>query len=272
MYEKTLKYLVSIILIICLSVGSVAVVSADEPEVYISELRQIYAENYDAAKKILAETRFSDYNILNYNLNSKTDSFIAKSALRQLNFYEDEDFTELAILIASAIPVYAEMFKELAAYENEMDFDDDVVTEREIEFAEHMAIAEMMRDVEYLGGKTLYEFCMEYSADDEDYESLCPLAAALNKGQIAMTKVAHYYDVVRYSMSSFPESFVEEELTKMEEEYGDNPFDIYPAWTAGHWINRPPYRSSSFLGRYRCMGKNAEKRCCKQAGFRSYCR
>lgn len=56
MYEKTLKYLVSIILIICLSVGSVAVVSADEPEVYISELRQIYAENYDAAKKILAET------------------------------------------------------------------------------------------------------------------------------------------------------------------------------------------------------------------------
>ncbi len=68
---------------------------------------------------------------------------------------------------------------------------------------------------------------MEYSADDEDYESLYPLAAALNKGQIAMTKVAHYYDVVRYSMSSFPESFVEEELTKMEEEYGDNPFDIY---------------------------------------------
>lgn len=56
MYEKTLKYLVSIILIICLSVGSVAVVSADEPEVYISELRQIYAENYDVAKKILAET------------------------------------------------------------------------------------------------------------------------------------------------------------------------------------------------------------------------
>lgn len=367
--KKSLKYLVSIILIICLSVGSVTIVSADEPEVYISELRLIYAENYDTAKKVLGETKFSDYNVLNYNLNSKTDkigvwlayktstniedaitdiavmqmdggynignyqeiiekskedyiamgeiymqaieyfrtaceadSFIAKSALRQLNFYtgvdgrdgeklgdiftdgninaselatifmqgnsyalknirsllamgvaynedgkhylekveaqvvalesdpdiyEDEDFTELAYLIASAIPVYAEMFKELAAYENEMDFDDDVVTEREIEFAEHMAIAEMMRDVEYLGGKTLYEFCMEYSIDDEDYESLYPLAAALNKGQVAMTRVAHYYDVVRYSMSSFPESFVEEELSKMEEEYGDNPFSIY---------------------------------------------
>lgn len=367
--KNTLKYLISIILIICLSVGSVAIVSADEAEVYISELRLIYADDYKEAQEILKETEFNDYKILNYNLNSKTgkkgvwlayktstdiedaitdiavmqmdggynignyqemiekskegyiemgeiymkaieyfkaaceaDSFIAKTALRQLNFYtgvdnhegeklgdifaegninaselatifmqgntyalknirsllamgvaynedgkhylekveeeaaamennpdiyEDEDFTELAILISPAIPVFAKMFEELAAYEDEMNFDDDIVTEKEVDFAEHMAIAEMMREVQYLDGKTLYEFCLEYSAEDEDYESLYPLAAALNEGQVAMTKVAHYFDVVRYSMSSLPESFIEEELTKMEAEYGDNPFNIY---------------------------------------------
>lgn len=97
MYEKTLKYLVSIILIICLSVGSVAVVSADEPEVYISELRQIYAENYDAAKKILAETRFSDYNILNYNLNSKTDKIGVWLAYKTSTNIE-EAITDLAVM------------------------------------------------------------------------------------------------------------------------------------------------------------------------------
>ena len=84
-----------------------------------------------------------------------------------------------------------------------------------------------MREVEYLGGKTLYEFCMEYTENTEDYSTLYPLVDALNDGQIAMTKVCHYYDVIRYSMADAPEEMIDSEITALEEKYSENPISVY---------------------------------------------
>ena len=141
--------------------------------------------------------------------------------------YEDEDYDDVAALILPTVTVLRDMFKSLEAYEEEMDYTDSEFTDRELEFVEHKALAEMTRRISYLGGKTLYQFCVEYQPDTSDYSSLYPLVAALNEGQLAMTQVAHYYDVVRYSMTDYPEDMILEELEKLEETYEEYPFDIY---------------------------------------------
>lgn len=140
----------------------------------------------------------------------------------------DEDELELySKLIAPNIPVFRNMFEELAAYEDELIYDDEEFTDLEIKYAEYKAMANMMRAVNYLNGKTLYDFCMEYTLDKSDYTSIYPLAAALNDGQAAMTKTAHYYDVVRYSMTDFPEETIDAEISASEENYKDVAFSVY---------------------------------------------
>ena len=141
--------------------------------------------------------------------------------------YSNNDLKTLSQFIAPNIFVFRSIFEELSAYEGELDYTDGEVTDLEIKYAEYKAVAEMMRSVDYIGGQSLYDFCLNYVLDTSDYSSIHPLAVALNEGQIAMTKLAHYYDVVRYSMSEYPEESIDEDITRLEERYIDNPFEIY---------------------------------------------
>jgi hypothetical protein len=68
---------------------------------------------------------------------------------------------------------------------------------------------------------------MNYTLNTKDYTNLYPLVRALNDGQVSMTKVGHFYDVVRYSMSDAPEETIKAQLDELEEQYADTPFNVY---------------------------------------------
>ncbi len=378
--KKVNKIIISWILVFSLLFCAIVpTFAAGTGEEYISDLRLVYAEDYNEAKEIIAEGEFKEYKVLNENLNADADeigvwlayktttnieeaitdlavmqmnggysdgnyqemikqsyddyvamgliyldainyfveaydagNYLAESAFRQLNFYnvvsngipkeaiptfegerlgdifyegideyelatiffqgnvhvlnnvrsllamgvsynedgkayldkvgdaaaemkedptvfEDdaEDLDMYASLIAPSIGVFADMFKELASVEDELNYKDEDFTDAEVRYLEYYTIAQRMRNVEYLDGKTLYQFCLEYVLDEDDYSELYPLAAALNEGQQAMTKVFHYYDVVRYSASDYAEEAMEEILASMEEKYSENPFNVY---------------------------------------------
>ena len=139
----------------------------------------------------------------------------------------NKEYNDLSQFIAPVITTFKTMFEELAAYEAELNYADEELTDVEIKYAEYKAIADRMRAITYLGGETLYDFCMGYSIDKNDYTSIYPLAAALNEGQVAMTKVSHYYDVVRYSMTDAPEEVIDQEITELEEKYKDDVVDVF---------------------------------------------
>ena len=373
------KIIVSWVLMLSMLLCATVPAFAAGTEEYISELRLVYAEDYNEAKAIIAEGEFKDYKVLNENLNADSDEigvwlayktttnieeaitdlavmqmnggysdgnyqemikqsydeyvamgkiyldainyfveaydagdYLAEVAFRQLNFYnivsngipEDEiptfegerlgdifyegideyelatiffqgnvyvlnnvrsllamgvsynddgkayldkvgeaaaemtedsavfeddaeDLDAYAALIAPSIGVFADMFKELATVEEEFNYKDEDFTDDEVRYLEYYTIAQRMRKVEYLDGKTLYQFCLEYVLDEDDYSALYPLAAALNEGQQAMTKVFHFYDVVRYSTSDYAEEAMEDTLASMEEKYSENPFNVY---------------------------------------------
>ena len=383
--KKALKCLVSIILVLSMIMSATVVAFADSSsgEVYLSELRLIYAYSYEEAKQIMAGTKLTGYQVLDANLNSNTgeigvwlayktttdiddaitdlavmqmgggysegnyqemikqskeeytamgliyleaieyfaaayaaDDFLASSAYRQLNFYtgvdnykgdrlgdlfvdeeltevdlatiffqgnsyalknirsllaigvsyneeglhylqrvsllasgtysgyvgedledltaddievyvDDDDLDQISALIAPNIPVFRNMFEELSVYEDELNYEDEEFTDLEIQYSEYKAMADMMRAVDYLNGQSLYDFCMNYSLDTNDYTSIYPLAKALNQGQVSMTKVMHYYDVVRYSANESPEELIDAQLSALEEKYSEKPFDIY---------------------------------------------
>ena len=168
---------------------------------------------------------------VSYNEDGKTYLEKVAAEVEALNAdptrYENEDYNDLAAMIAPTISTFRTMFEELAAYESELNYEDETFTELEIKYAESMALARMMREVPYLNGKTLYEFCLAYDGDLTDFSSLYPLVAALNEGQEAMAKVVHYYDVVRYSVQLTQDQVMDEELTALEAKYGETPFNIY---------------------------------------------
>ena len=137
------------------------------------------------------------------------------------------DFDALAALIAPTITTLKDMFKELCAYEGDLNFEDQEITDAELKYAEHKALANMTRGVNYLNGKTLYDFCLSYTLDKSDYSSLYPLVYALNEGQEAMTQLACYYEVLRYSMSDYPQEYIQSEVAKLEEAYSEKPFNVY---------------------------------------------
>ena len=141
--------------------------------------------------------------------------------------YDDEDYEDIVPLITPAITVIQDKLHQIKSIESDLDYTDEDFTDEELEFAESKAIADMLRDVDYLDGKTLYQFVLDYDEDSVSEEDMYPLVAALNEGQLAMTKVAHYYDVVRYSLPFYPEEQMTEELDKMEEVYGEDPFNVY---------------------------------------------
>ena len=362
------KRIISMLLTICMLFLATVPTFAAEDEEYLSDLRLIYADDYEEAKDILAASGLEGYKVLNANLNADTgktgtwlayktttdiedaitdisvmqmnggykegnyqemiaksyaeyltmgntylsaidyfakaydaDDFLARSAYRQLNLYtgldnhegellgdifcgeitpaelatmfmegnvyvlsnvrsllamgvsynedgkhylakvadeaaryssdnsiyQNENFTDLAAMVAGNIIIFGDMFRELAAYESELDYTDDDFTDLELQYAEYKSFADRMREVNYLGGKTLYDFCLEYKFNGNDLTSLYPLVAALNDGQKAMTLVSHYYDVVHYSMSDLPEETIEASLASLEEKYSDTAFDIY---------------------------------------------
>ena len=375
--KKTIKSIISVILAIATLLCATVPAFAAEDEEYICDLRIIYADDYDEAKEILAETEFSQYKLLNENLNVDTGEdgvwlayktttdiedaitdmaimdmgggynegnfqqmieesyneyvemgeiyldaieyfvwaydegdFLADAAYRQLNFYnvetqedpsieiprfegellgdifydgidenelatmflegnsyalqnirslismgvsynedgltylqkvsaeaakvtadpkayDDEDYDDLADLVAVSMSSVRSMLNELAICEDELDFTDEELTELEISNIEIKAIADMLRELKYLNNQSLYDFIMTYKYDKKDLSPLYPLVAALNDGQIAMTKVAHYYDVLRYSVMTVDEDYFNEKIEELEETYSEEPFNIY---------------------------------------------
>lgn len=151
--------------------------------------------------------------------------------------FDNAGYKDLSKVIATSIPVFQNMFSELSAYEAELNYEDEEFTSLELKYAEYKSIADRMRHVNYLDGKTLYEFCMEYSTAT-DLSKLYPLVDALNDGQVAMTKVFHYYDVVRYSMSDSPEELIDSEIAALEEQYADSPVSVYLG------VDRDVYKNS----------------------------
>ena len=373
--KKVFRKIVALVLVTALILTtSVSALAATE-EVYLSDLRIIYAEDYAEAKEILSGTDFKDYKLLNENLNEGTkeigtwlaykpttdiedaitdlsvmqmnggykagnyqamiqdsleeykemgkkyetiieyfnealdeEYFLAKLAHRQLNFYtvktvgitdkpsfegellgdifydgidseelaemfmegnsyvlknirsllamgvsynEDgktymekvaeaaeemnddpdvfsgEDYDDVAKNMVSTLLAIKDLFKEFSAYEDELNFNDEDVTEKELEYAEHKTLANMMRDVDYLDGKTLYDFVLGYNGDKSDYSKLYPLVAALNDAQAELVGLLSYYNVIRYSMSEFPETYLDGEVAALEEQYAENPFNVY---------------------------------------------
>ena len=155
--------------------------------------------------------------------------------------YDNENYEELANIIAPTITTFRDMFKELAAHESDLNYEDEEFTDLEIQYMECMAMAKMMKAVEYLDGKTLYDFCLSYDIAKTELTKLYPLVAALNEGQEAMTRVAHFYDVVRYSVAMESNDVIEEELAALEEKYADNPFNVYSG------VDRTIYRDTFAL-------------------------
>ena len=141
--------------------------------------------------------------------------------------YNNEDYSELAAMIAIELSSISNMLKELEAKEVDINWDDDEVSNLELQYIDVKLVATMLGSVAYTSDKTLYDFVVAYTYNENDYSALYPLVAALNEGQIAMTKVAHYYDVVRYSMTLETNEDIETALAEAEAEYGDYPFNVY---------------------------------------------
>ena len=194
-------------------------------------------DEYELATMFMQGNRYAVKNIrsllamgVSYNEDGKTYLDKVEEAASNMNadptFFDGEDYEKLSALIAPTITVFGDMFKELSGYESQLDYGDEEDTDLEIKYMEYKAIAEMTRGVDYLDGKSLYQFCLEYESKS-DHSDIYPLAAALNEGQQALTELMQYYDVVRYSMSDYPEEIINEELDTLEETYSEKPFNVY---------------------------------------------
>jgi hypothetical protein len=155
--------------------------------------------------------------------------------------YDNEDYTELASMIAIELSSISNMLKELEANEPDMNWDDEEVSDLELQFIDVKLVATMFKEVAYTADKTLYDFVIKYTYNENDYTALYPLVAALNEGQIAMTRVAHYYDVIRYSTTLESSEDIETQLAEAEAEYAEYPFNVYEG------VDRTIYRDTFAL-------------------------
>jgi hypothetical protein len=95
--KKTIKGIISFILIICILSGSIITTFAAPTEVYLSDLRLVYADSYDEAKLILADTKLEGYKVLKENLNSNSGEKGVWLAYRTtLNV--DDAITDIAVM------------------------------------------------------------------------------------------------------------------------------------------------------------------------------
>ena len=155
--------------------------------------------------------------------------------------YDNEDYSNLAALIAPVIKIFGDMFRELDLHADELNYEDEDLTELELKYLEYQSIATLMRKVDYPGDKTLYDFCYNYELNLDDVSEIYPFVAALNEGQLAMVKVNHFYDVVRYSVMMEQSDDVDEKLSALEEEYAEYPFNVYSG------VDRTIYRDTFAL-------------------------
>ncbi|MEE1171580.1 MAG: hypothetical protein U0K87_04415 [Ruminococcus sp.] len=192
---------------------------------------------------------------VSYNEDGKTYLEKVAEAAKEMTddpeVYSDKKYDDLMPIISVTISGFKDKFKELSAHEADLNYEDEDYTEDELAYMEIYGIAKMMNDVKYLEGKTLYEFCLDYDSNSKDYSPLYPLAAALNDGQVAMTKVAHYQDVIRYSMPSVAEEEIDAEIAKLEEKYGERPFNIYTGvdrsiFTGTFALTNAAYRADAY--------------------------
>ena len=97
--KKIIKGIVSIILVLSMILGTSVVAFAESSiqEEYISDLRLIYADSYEAAKLALSDSKLEGYKILNNNLNSnsgKTGVWLAYKTTTNI----DDAITDVAII------------------------------------------------------------------------------------------------------------------------------------------------------------------------------
>ena len=86
MMKKVFNGMIAAILAIAaICTLAVPAFAAETEEVYVSELRLVYAEDYEEAKEIIAEGEFKDYKVLNENLNADSDdaTFICRQDSEQ---------------------------------------------------------------------------------------------------------------------------------------------------------------------------------------------
>ena len=182
---------------------------------------------------------------VSYNADGKT--YLEKVAIEAEKYendkdlYSNEDYSDLATLIAPTLVTFKEMLEELEAHAGDLNYEDEELTDLEIRYLEYKLISEMLGSVNYLGGKTLYDFCLDFTLNQADFSDLYPLVAALNEGQAAMTRFACFYDVFRYSMVMLDNEDINNELDEMEEKYSESPFNIYSG------VDRTIYRDTFAL-------------------------
>ena len=112
--RKTYKSIVSIILVLSMLFCATVSAFAAETEEYICELRMIYAEDYEEATEILADSEFSDYKLFGENLNADTDKIGVWLAYKTTTDIDDA-ITDLAIMQMNGgynLGNYQEMIEE----------------------------------------------------------------------------------------------------------------------------------------------------------------
>ena len=113
--KKVYKSIISIILVISMLICAVVPgFAAEAEEEYICELRLIYAEDYEEALEILSEGEFSDYKLLNENLNEDSDEIGVWLAYKTTTDIDDA-ITDIAVMQMDGgynIGNYQEMIKE----------------------------------------------------------------------------------------------------------------------------------------------------------------
>ena len=92
------KSILSLVLVLSMLLcTTVPAFAAGTEEEYICELRLIYADDYEEARQILADSEFSDYKLLNENLNRDSDEVGVWLAYKTTTDIEDA-ITDLAVM------------------------------------------------------------------------------------------------------------------------------------------------------------------------------
>ena len=95
--KKAFRRILALVLIAALLLTSNFSAFAAIEEVYLSDLRIIYAEDYSEAKDILSSTDFKDYKLLNENLNEGTKKIGVWLAYKTTTDIEDA-ITDLSVM------------------------------------------------------------------------------------------------------------------------------------------------------------------------------
>jgi hypothetical protein len=95
--KKTIKSIVSIILVLSMLLSTSVVAFAKSEEIYLSELRIVYANSYDEAKQVLTSSKLADYQIFNENLNNGSGEVGVWLAYKTTTNIEDA-ITDIAIM------------------------------------------------------------------------------------------------------------------------------------------------------------------------------